>query len=339
MPIEIIREDRVLKDILVSVIIPVYKVEKYLNQCVDSVLCQTYKNIEVILVDDGSPDKCPQICDEYAKKDERVRVIHQKNGGLSAARNAGIKVVTGDYVLFLDSDDFWNSRHGLEVLVKRLKITNPDVLCYTYKKYFDDTLREVYPFKNIKSQPIELLDKIEQLEYMTKNSLYIACAWNKFIRSSLLSEELYFREGRLSEDIEWCAKLIKEAKSFDFINEVFYCYRQRLSSITHTMGEKSCVDLKDNIIECIKIIDGVREDIRVFMYRYIAYQIATFVAVQAIAEKCPKKCISELSKYQWILSYHVHHKKVMILHYICKIVGFEKLCRIICIIKKGLLKK
>lgn len=91
---------------LISVIIPVYKVEKYLNRCVDSVLNQTFRDLEVILVDDGSPDRCPQICDAYAKKDNRVRVIHKENGGLSDARNSGIDIATGQFLAFVDSDDW-----------------------------------------------------------------------------------------------------------------------------------------------------------------------------------------------------------------------------------------
>ena len=88
-----------------SVVVPVYRVEKFLNKCVDSIIAQTYKNLEIILVDDGSPDNCPSICDEYARKDERVRVIHKKNGGLSSARNAGLRAATGVYVAFVDSED------------------------------------------------------------------------------------------------------------------------------------------------------------------------------------------------------------------------------------------
>ena len=91
---------------LISVIVPVYGVEAYLNQCIDSILAQTHKNLEIILVDDGSPDRCPTICDEYARKDSRVRVIHKKNGGLSDARNAGLEIATGEYIGFVDSDDW-----------------------------------------------------------------------------------------------------------------------------------------------------------------------------------------------------------------------------------------
>ena len=93
-------------DVLVSVVVPVYKVEKYINKCIDSIINQTYKNLEIILVDDGSPDRCPQICDEYAKKDNRIKVIHKKNSGLGAARNTGIDAAKGEYIGFVDSDDW-----------------------------------------------------------------------------------------------------------------------------------------------------------------------------------------------------------------------------------------
>lgn len=93
-----------MKD-LISIIVPVYKVEKYLRRCIQSIICQTYSNIEIILVDDGSPDRCPEICDEYASKDERIKVIHQENKGVSAARNAGLDAAKGEYVAFVDSDD------------------------------------------------------------------------------------------------------------------------------------------------------------------------------------------------------------------------------------------
>ena len=91
---------------LISVIVPIYNVEKYLDRCVDSIINQTYKNLEIILVDDGSPDNCPQMCDDYAKKDSRIKVVHKENGGLSDARNVGMEVATGEYVSFIDSDDY-----------------------------------------------------------------------------------------------------------------------------------------------------------------------------------------------------------------------------------------
>ena len=107
-------------DELVSIIVPVYKVEKYLNRCIDSILNQTYINLEIILVDDGSPDNCGKICEEYAQKDNRVIVIHKENGGLSDARNKGLNIARGEFVSFIDSDDFID-KSMIEVLVKQLK--------------------------------------------------------------------------------------------------------------------------------------------------------------------------------------------------------------------------
>ena len=162
-------------DILkISVIIPVYKVETYLHQCVDSVLSQTYENIEVILVDDGSPDSCPEICDQYANADARVKVIHQKNGGLSAARNAGVQCASGNYLAFLDSDDFWNDRTALERLVCRLQITNADVLNYSYVKYDESGVEITKQFDNEAAMPTGLKNIQEQLAYLSEHSLYIA---------------------------------------------------------------------------------------------------------------------------------------------------------------------
>ena len=113
---------------LISVVIPVYKVEQYIHECVDSVIAQTYKNLDIILVDDGSPDSCPAICDEYAERDNRIRVIHKKNGGLSSARNAGIDIARGEYICFVDSDDYVSEIY-VEQLYTTLKESGADMAC------------------------------------------------------------------------------------------------------------------------------------------------------------------------------------------------------------------
>ena len=121
-----------------SIIVPVYKVEQYLDDCVNSVLSQSYKNFELILVDDGSPDSCPQKCDEFQLSDQRVKVIHKKNGGLSSARNAGLDIASGTYIAFLDSDDFWDDLEALEEIACRLQETEADVMLFPAKKYYGD---------------------------------------------------------------------------------------------------------------------------------------------------------------------------------------------------------
>ena len=119
---------------LFSIIIPVYNVERYLNKCIESVVKQTYKNFEIILVDDGSPDSCPRICDEWAKKDDRIVVIHKGNGGLSSARNAGIKRAKGQYIGFIDSDDYWTESNFLEKIKDIVTENSVDVILFEYKE-------------------------------------------------------------------------------------------------------------------------------------------------------------------------------------------------------------
>ncbi len=129
----------------ISVIVPIYKVENYLHRCVDSIINQTYTNLEIILVDDGSPDNCPMICDKYVKKDSRIRVIHKKNGGLSDARNAGINIATGEYIGFVDSDDYI-SLHFYQRLMNVMKVSDSDIVECEIKKFKDND--KIYDIEN-----------------------------------------------------------------------------------------------------------------------------------------------------------------------------------------------
>lgn len=316
-------------DMKISIIIPVYGVERYVEECIESVRNQTYRNIEIILVDDGSRDNSPEICDKYVKKDKRILVIHKENGGLSDARNRGIECATGDYVLFLDGDDYWDDRNALDYLVERVRQTRPDVLNFSYEKYYEDTKEKIPYFKEIASMPIQCRNKKEQLAYLTGNHLYIASACNKFIRRDLLNENMRFKRGVYSEDIEWCARLLYYAESIDFICENFYCYRQRRDSIRHTIDDKKCKDLCQNIIHCINLAQQAEKDFQEYYYRYAAYQYGTFFKVQAQAKNRQTECIEILKEYSWILKYHTHNKKLKCLYLGCKILGYKNLCSII----------
>ncbi len=314
---------------LISVVIPVYNVEKYLNQCVDSVLNQTYTNLEIILVDDGSKDGSPEICDSYKEKDERVKVIHKKNGGLSSARNKGIENCFGDYVLFLDSDDFWDDTQAIAKLVDRINITHPDVLNYTYKKFNEDDMVFSVGNESYLPMPTELKTKKEQLQFLSVNNLYIASACNKLVKVSLLNQDLLFEQGAYSEDIEWCALLLKKAQTFDYINMNFYCYRQRAGSIAHSINDKSCSDLYKHISECIKLCNSSSDDEKDALLKYTAYQFSTFFIIQALAKNQQKPLIKKMKNYSFILKHHGNNKKVRILHYGCKILGYTLLCKIV----------
>ena len=163
-----------------SVIIPIYKVEKYLRQCINSVLNQTYKNFEIILVDDGSPDGCPQVCDEYKKQHKNIKVIHKENGGLSDARNVGLKEAFGEYIIFLDSDDYWNDNLFLENAFKIICKENSDLFVFGMQKYFEDI--DIYKDKE------RNIGKSELIVELIKNNHFKASACDKIIKSKIIKD-------------------------------------------------------------------------------------------------------------------------------------------------------
>lgn len=317
-----------MNGIKISVIIPVYNTERYLEQCLKSVMKQTYQNMEVILVDDGSQDSCPEICDEYVLRDKRCHVIHKENGGLSSARNAGLEKASGDYGIFVDSDDYWMNENGLEQLVRRIKKNRADILNFGYQKYDEDTKAAVPYFSDKTAFDFINGNKKEQLRQLTEKNLFIASACNKLIKMDILKETL-FEKNVYSEDVEWCGRLLVKAESFDFMNLTFYSYRQRSESITHSISEKNCSDLKNAIIGCVKISMKASQDIRNSIYRYTAYQLATFIAVQALLGKYQAECVEDLKPYVYILKYYGQNKKVKCMYYGSEIFGFDIWCRII----------
>lgn len=225
---------------LVSIIVPVYKVEQYLHECVDSILAQTYKNIEVILVDDGSPDGCPQICDEYASKDSRVRVIHKLNGGLSDARNFGLDVAKGKYVTFCDSDDKIDSQ----------MIATLMNFAFNYKADIIGCESVMFDTENLTEIPI-YHSSIEMVEHNAEKStirlLYgsmDSSVCNKLFRREIIGE-IRFIKGRYNEDIIFLAKMFTRCSKMLQINDAFYRYRITDGSITHTFNERSLDPLRN----------------------------------------------------------------------------------------------
>lgn len=211
-----------MKD-LISIIIPIYKVESYIDKCVESVLNQTWKNIEVILVDDGSPDKCGLMCDEYAKKDKRIKVIHKDNGGLSDARNAGVEVATGDYIGFVDSDD-WIDENFYEQLIEKIKKTGADIVTAGVKKVWEDGKTEVMT----STQEIQLNNR-EAMTAIIEESFLKQPVWYKLYRAD--AARVKFKKGVLHEDNYWSYQVVARANKVIVMSEPYYYYRQRSNSI------------------------------------------------------------------------------------------------------------
>lgn len=218
---------------MISVIIPVYKVEKYLDECVKSIINQTYKDLEIILVDDGSPDNCPLICDQWALKDKRIKVVHKKNGGLSSARNAGLAVANGDYIGFVDSDDFINETMYEDLMRIMLLDKKNIVVSSPIIKNVDGNISPyvVGTFVYMDCKRMQIRD------YMAKFlSLSIdATVWNKLFKRDFITT--MFREGRNNEDYLFmyynCKFLFNEELYFAVTDKPHYYYRETPTSICH----------------------------------------------------------------------------------------------------------
>lgn len=248
----------------ISVIIPIYKVEKYIYECVDSILAQTYKNLEIILVDDGSPDKCGEICDEYKKIDSRIKVIHKKNGGLSDARNKGIEVMTGDYVAFVDSDDYVDQNYIKELYESIIK-NQADIAVCNYYKYYEDIKKLKYTKKILTKEKV-IFNNIEGVkDVLTADSVVDVVTWNKLYKSELfLKNKLYFPFGKLHEDNFTTYKLLYFSDKIVFIEKPLYYYRLRSDSI---MSSGFSTKRLDSLEAGIEIKDFIKKHLP-YLYSY-----------------------------------------------------------------------
>lgn len=212
----------------ISVVVPVYNVEQYIRQCIDSILQQTFNDFELILVDDGSPDFCPQICEEYALKDRRVRVIHKKNGGLSDARNAGIDVAEGEYITFIDSDDLVSSDY-LMCLYNEAKANNADVSCCHFVTFEEDSEIE---YREINAYPSVIMTGREAcMRLYCIGEIVPIMSCGKMYRLELF-KEIRFPVGKIHEDDATTPKVLFLAKNVVVMPEArIYFYRQRKGSI------------------------------------------------------------------------------------------------------------
>lgn len=221
-----------MQEPLVSVIVPIYKVEEYLNACVQSIKNQTYNNLEIILVDDGSPDKCGSMCDVYAQNDSRIKVIHKKNGGLSDARNAGIDIAKGDYITFVDSDDFVFKEHIERLVDIATKYHSDYVLCECIHCDEKDSIMSV---DNYSQNP----EKVYVFEGEDKfNAYYVeekidTVAWKKLYKRDLFSK-IRFPKGKLNEDAFVVLQLLDLAEKVCSTTYKGYAYRINSESIMHS---------------------------------------------------------------------------------------------------------
>ena len=241
---------------LFSIIVPIYNVERYLEQCIESVIAQDYQNYELILVDDGSPDNSIDICIKYAKKYKNIIVIHKINGGLSDARNAGMRIARGEYLMFLDSDDYWEGEHILSDLARIIK-PNTDLIMYDCTLHYPDDRKEYFP---ISKNNLHTDFKSDFEELVSKN-IFRPAAWTKVIKRNIIIEnKLFFPEGKNHEDLDWSFNLAEYISSYSLYDSYFYNYRvKRKGAITEFAKIKNTEDLLDITIHHLKGMDNIKE--------------------------------------------------------------------------------
>lgn len=263
---------------MISVIVPVYNVEKYLSKCIKSIREQTYTDFELILVDDGSPDNCGKMCDEYAQKDDRITVIHKENGGLSSARNAGLEYAfkgKSEYVTFIDSDDRIHPRF-FELMLKSIYESNVKISVCNFERTEDILSFDFPPCENVSG---ELVTPEELLINHTWNYNY---AWGKIYKKSLFLD-VRFPEGKNFEDVFTTYKTLYKCESLVFLNEPLYCYFKNEEGITRSPWNKSELVVFEGMKEQLEFykINGYekayKKELELFVHHH-AYQIARIKA-------------------------------------------------------------
>lgn len=296
---------------LISVIIPVYNVEKYLVKCVESVLHQTYTYIEIILVNDGSPDKSPEICDFFAAKDDRVKVIHKPNGGLSDARNVGLQSAKGDYIVFMDSDDFWANENDLELLVKEvIKTPECDFIGFNCSYYYEENNR-ITPWVPYSDEILTTIPSLYCIDKLISSGTFPMSACMKLIKRTSIQGKIEFIRDICSEDVPWFIELLKKTDSCRFVNQYMYMYRKGVAtSLSSSFSYKKYSDL-------FKILtDGVELNkkectgqTQAAIFSFWAYELCILRAMTGFMNKGQRKEeLNRLYEYNWLLNYQLHPK-------------------------------
>lgn len=319
-----------------SIILPIYNVEKYLKECVDSIQAQTFKDFEIILVDDGSKDSSPAICDDLASQDERIKVIHKPNGGLSDARNVGTAEAKGEYIIYIDSDDFITSDDFLKDIHEKAVATNSDIVLYKFSKYFDD----IKKLENC-TFTLDFVESItesdELLNELVKKDAYYGMAWIKaFRREIVVKNNIQFEKGLLGEDMDWYFGLILCSNRISAIDKSYIAYRQREGSITTSLKLKNLTDFIyilekwSGRIKNADISDNKKKALMGALAKYYSNMFITYVRVKD-SEK--KKYIKKIKNLSHLLDYSMSNRPRQIKK-VYKIAGFKGVTAMLTILDK-----
>lgn len=290
-----------------SIILPIYNVEKYLTECIDSIVKQTFTDYELILVDDGSTDRSGIICDNYSQRCTNIKVIHKSNGGASEARNAGVRIATGEYIIFIDSDDYVTSVYFLSDIHQAALSTNADIIHYWFQKFSGKHLCSL-PVTTPLTSLVSLKDSDEILFGLVKHDAFTATPWTKAIkRKFLLETGVEFQVGLTGEDNDWYLNLLSNNEcKIVLIDHAYIAYRQHKNSISRVNKLKNLTDFlmivekyADKIINA-EIPELKKQALWGAMAKYYSHLLIGYLSCSAPQKTDYKKRIQKLN---WLLKY------------------------------------
>ncbi|HEY6143548.1 MAG TPA: glycosyltransferase family 2 protein [Flavobacterium sp.] len=310
---------------LFSIIIPVYNVEKYLNQCINSILNQDFNFFEIILVNDGSTDSSLQICMNYQNADRRVKVIDKKNGGASSARNEGIKKANGEYIIFVDSDDYIESPNLLSEIKKCIEKSNSDIILYGGKNYNIKTDKTSLSRGNYNLDLIKKFHFINTIEYLIKSSLFPGSAWVFATKAEIINEnKLFFKTNIIAEDIDWVTKIFKNSFKIDAVNDVFYVYRKNQSdSVTGNAGVKGVKSILSIIEDWKPRLEEEKSSLNLLLLHNLGYYFFTSLILYSKISKEHKKELNFAMKNNFVITKYVITLKLRIVRLLYKVLGLD----------------
>lgn len=325
-----------MNELIVSIIVPIYNVELYLNECLESIINQTYTNLEIILVNDGSKDSSGIICDTYAAKDKRIKVIHKINGGLSNARNTGILESNGDYLVFIDSDDYWSNKEFIQKLIDKINFHDikPEIVLFNFTNYFEKHKKFKVDGRNFDINLNNYSSILEKLEILVKNNIFTASACFKCFKSSFVKDnQFFFKPNIYCEDVEWTGRILLKVKYLELLNDSNYIYRRRNGSITTTIGKRNINDLLVVIGDATEVSKNITDEKLMQIYMgFFAFQYSTLlIVINSVKEREIRKSLfSELNRYSFLLKYNMD-KKVKIINLLNNFIGLKNTSTILTI--------
>lgn len=308
-----------------SIVIPVFNAKNYLNQCIDSILIQSYQDFEIILVDDGSTDGSSEICDYYASLDKRVFVIHKTNEGSSIARNVGILSANKDFIMFADSDDFWIKNDGLEE-ISYMILQNPGMdIYFNNVSYYYPSCDKLKKWKSYSDEIQHLTNPQKTMRLLAQHGhIYPAAAYLKIVKKKfIVDHNIFFLKGLIhGEDGLWTMKLLTNAKKVCFRNIYLYAYRKEVpTSVTAARIERKISHTICCINHCLNVIDcsNIEESYKDVLYSFVSYIYCIVLALLSSINVLEKKeYCQKVFQYDFLLKYSLHKKVKMV-----------RLCRIL----------